>query len=274
MFRKTPFAWQVPATCLALFLACGCGKNPTAPTVVPGEKTLTDVQAREVAQSVGQTYAGASALDFARALFLPAHKPALNGLSSDRPARAARLTAEGDDFAYEIDAFDAQGNPVPWETTDWSLIERVVMRWNLAWDVPPDAQGSFSHGHFRGTYDITGLSPAASELRFSGSAADTLAYRFVWTGYDVSAHATWDEHDDRVRWSKDYVSNPYPLSGTETFRVDQHGVAIVGSDRETEDLTADVQLTFNGGVWADLTIDHRFNYKLNLDTGEVVSAGA
>jgi hypothetical protein len=245
------------------FALAGCGRKPVGP-----EHGLTQAQAQEAAQEFGRQYTGTTPLEFTRALLLPI---GIGNVKSNRarPARAGSVTAADQTFTYEIQAYDANGTLVPWDSTDPSLFARVDVSWRLRWDYTDASGPSFFRWHDAGRYSVTGFRAADAEWGVSGAASDSLQFRFVDATDDVSGDSRWAVGEQAVRWSKSADATVYPLGGTESILGD---VLVQGNEsgqRVDESFHADAVLTYNGTVWAGLLIDGKYRFELNLDTGEV-----
>ncbi len=101
------------------------------------------------------------------------------------------------------------------------------------------------------------------------AAGDTLDYRVLWQDVDVSGHANWQIEVLDLRWAKDWAVQAYPPAGRETIITDQHGAVLANGKRTTEDLSTNLVIAFNGTRWADLTVEGRYHFTLDLDTGDV-----
>jgi hypothetical protein len=258
------------AALLMVLTASGCGKKSTPTSPTTDNHNLDIEQAQQIATTVGSEFQGMEILQSLGGLFEMAGPSAgTQRARNARPARAGRMTQDNGDGTYEIVAYNAAGQEVPWETTPYDQIQRVVVNWNIQWDWTSDSGPSFSRGHALGSYDVSGFLPSATELVISGAARDSMKYRFTGDGYDLNGDAIWVEGVEALRWSKDTETNPYPLSGRESIFVDQNWTYTSAQANSADHQKANVVITFNGTQWADLTVDDRYHFKLDLSTGQV-----
>lgn len=270
-----------PAVLMVVALSVNsCGKNPVAPSITEPatvEKTpVTATQAQRVAEVTGRGFAGTTSLEFARSLFFPARRAGAGTAPTARPARTGGLTATHDVFTdvfnYEAEPFDALGRAVSWETTDWNLIHRVVMRWSMTREWVSATDSSSFRGSATGRYDVSGLTPESPELLLSGTANDALSYRLLLENADLAGRADGQASFSDLRLSKGGRS--YPLAGSQTIVTNQHGMVLANGERTSDDFAANVVIAFNGTRWATLTVDGLYRFRLDLDTGVVESPPA
>src|SRR5262245_45053080 len=182
----------------ALLALAGCGTDHG------GEHgdDITYEQAREAARTVASEFQGTSSLDFTMGLLGPltgAHSRSGKGSAfteSQRPGRIGTLTADDGTFDYTVRAFDGSGSEVPWETTSWDQIARIVVSWNLKYDYQEAGDPSYWRGSAHGNYDISGLLATSDVMKFSGAAQDTFAYKFVYLNYQWTGDGMWQGIDD------------------------------------------------------------------------------
>ena len=125
-----------------------------------------------------------------------------------------------------------------------------------------------------GELDIGGLAAGMDTLTFDGTATDTTDARY--TSLDgtrtLDVHALATRVLAAVKKLKDRNVNPWPLSGTATWNlaVDKYASGPTGGIEAHWDIVA--VLTFNGTRTAELAINGRFHYHLDLLTGDVTRA--
>jgi hypothetical protein len=121
-----------------------------------------------------------------------------------------------------------------------------------------------------GTLDVRGLVSAADTLVFDGTATDTTDARY--TSLDdrtVDVHVLATRMLARVRVLKNRRVHPWPLGGTATWNlsVDKFASGPRGGIEVHYD--AVVVVEFDGTQYADVTVNGRYRYRMDLQTGGV-----
>jgi hypothetical protein len=122
-----------------------------------------------------------------------------------------------------------------------------------------------------GTLDVSGLAAAVDTLVFAGTATDTTDARY--TSLDglrtVDVHVLATRVLAGVRALKNRNVNPWPLSGTATWNlsVDKFASGPRGGIEVHYEAVAVVE--FDGTQYADVTVNGRYRYRMDLLTGGV-----
>ena len=122
-----------------------------------------------------------------------------------------------------------------------------------------------------GTLDVNGLAAAVDTLVFDGTATDTTDARY--TSLDglrtVDVHVLATRVLAGVRALKNRNVNPWPLSGTATWNlsVDKYANGPRGGIEVHYD--AVVVVEFDGTQYADVTVNGRYRYRMDLQTGGI-----
>lgn len=190
-----------------------------------------------------------------------------------RPAAIESVTES--DTSFERGRFT-----ITLERTFFDIDDNALQQWDASAvraAVHSRIRGAAAGVHYRatggrtGTLDVNGLAMAVDTLVFDGAATDTTDARY--TSLDGSRTA--DVHVlatrvlARVRTLKSRDVNPWPLDGTATWNlsVDRYADAPHGGIEAHVD--AVVVVAFNGTASADATVNGRYRYHVNLQTGDV-----
>ena len=123
-----------------------------------------------------------------------------------------------------------------------------------------------------GVLNVNGLAAAVDTLLFDGTATDTTDARF--TSLDglrtVDVHVLATRVLASVRALKNRSVNPWPLSGTATWTVSVDKFANGPRGGIEAHYQAVVVMTFDGTRVADVEVNGRYHYHLDLQTGDVV----
>lgn len=242
----------------------GCAKPPT---VVPEDGWRG---AEKVATAVSGSFLGVTPMESTRLLLPRAPGPdALTASSVPRANRVGSLTGDDSFFIYEIEAFDTAGNPVPWESSQWEIIDRVRVIWRFHLDWADSAGPSYMRLGSSGEYDVRGVQQAAPEYVFSGASRDTSDYRMVIPDVDIEGRCTWLAGSQAVRWSKAW-DRPYPLGGRQHYDVDLEWIVRSNQGDQRDHVKASVVIEYDGTRFATMTVDGQYRFRLDLETGTVV----
>lgn len=166
------------------------------------------------------------------------------------------------------------------ERTFFDIDGNALQQWDASavrGEIHSRVRGVAAGVHYRasggrtGTLDVNGLATAVDTLAFDGTATDTTDARY--TSLDGSRTA--DVHVlatlvlARVRALKNRGVNPWPLDGIATWNlsVDRYADAPHGGIEAHVDAVAVV--AFNGTSSAEVTVNGRYHYRLNLQSGDV-----
>ena len=169
-------------------------------------------------------------------------------------------------IALERTFFDVDGNAL--QRWDMSAVRVAVGSW---------VRGSVTAVRYQatlgrtGTLDVRGLAAAADTLVFDGTAADTTDARYASLDdrRTVDVHVLATRVLARVRVLKNRDVHPWPLSGTATWNlsVDKFADGPRGGIEVHYD--AVVVVEFDGTQVADVMVNGRYRYRMDLQTGGV-----
>lgn len=269
-FRNQLLARLARFTLCAMVLA-GCGKTSESVKPQPQPSGLDKAAADEVArQSASALYGGP--LSMANALLMPflGSAPA-TARRAARPARVGVVQSDSTEFWYEIHAYNADNQELDWASTPMDSIARLTMAWR--WHLSTSDAGDSLLWHSEGTYAFSGMASASTRLTVNASDQGRFA---------LSAHADqqWLVFDlasttgiDRVAWEKS-GEPAYPVSGSITSTWKGSWDYNDGGRREAASIDTRSKLTLNGSRTADLLVDDRYHYSVDLETGEIGGLGA
>jgi len=163
--------------------------------------------------------------------------------------------------------YDIDGNQL--QQWDASAVRAVIESWVRGAVSGPRYQATVGR---TGTLNVNGLAAAVDTLTFDGVATDTTDARYT----SLDGTRTADVHVlatrvlAAVKALKDRNANPWPLSGTATWNVAVDKYANGPQGGIEVHYTAVVAVTFNGTQFADVAVNGRYHYRLDLQTGDVV----
>lgn len=267
---------------IALFMAAtagvlgGCGNSSTSPEPA----SLGREEAVALAEHLGSYLAGQTPEE--RVLYL--------AWSHGKSASRSAAKDDGDDWLwdYDITCYDAAGQVMDWDSADWTEIARMVVQWNQHYRLGVDDGNQdwiwYLAGAGHGSYELGGIDDASAVTTLNGAAVDssTYHYRFFLSegayDWDCAGQSNWSENHQNVRWRNNYAyddtSAVYPLDGVSTYAVhdrwtshwhDANGIA-----DESEDVSGTVRIAYNGTRYVPVTVDDRYEFTLDLDTGEIL----
>ncbi len=259
--RSTIFAIGLAALGLGLG---GCGKSSDVTGVGKAAQQTADDIAVEVGAATGVDPGGMmTEIEGTSAAVPSALAPV--GLES---VMAADTTFTRGPFtiALERTFYDVDDNVL--QAWDPSATRAVVSSW---------VRGAITGARYQatvgrsGTLDVNGLAAALDTLVFDGTAIDTTDARYT----SLDGSRTVDVHVQAtrllvgVRTLKNRDVNPWPLTGTATWRlsVDKFAEGPRGGLEAHYD--AVVVASFDGTSTADVVVSGRYRYRLNLQTGAV-----
>lgn len=275
MFKTTLRTLAALATLTALVGVTGCSKHPDQ-SLKPFDEDITQQQADAVAEHAGETFHDAGSLFLARGVLMGGfYRP---GMAARPVARRSRGTVRTDAawFDYQLTCWDANGRVIDWETSSNEEIARLKMDWSLHVDAGADAglgtgqRDSILLG-FQGAYDVTGLQAASANFDLNGTANDTLFFEVYSSEGHAVSHGTWACGDDHVVLGKDSARQPYPLSGTTRFSVDETWSTTSRTGSDSGSTRCAVTVRYDGTRYADMLVGRTHHYRLDLDTGEVTA---
>jgi hypothetical protein len=169
-------------------------------------------------------------------------------------------------LSLEREFFDVDDNALqPW---DPSAVRAVVHSW---------LRGAVTGMRYRatrgrtGTLAVRGLAPAVDTLVFEGSATDTTDARYT----SLDGSRTTDVHVlatrtlAGVRALKAPGVSPWPLGGTATWNLSVDKYANTPRGGIEAHIEAVAVAAFDGTPSVIATVNGRFRYRLNLQTGDV-----
>jgi hypothetical protein len=242
----------------------GCGKTSD----VTGVGAVTRQAADDIAVEIG---AAASADGGGMMTEIEGARSALPLTLEPAPIEslvAADTTLARGPFTLSLERafFDVDDNALqPW---DPSAVRAVVHSW---------LRGAVNSVRYRatrgrtGTLGVGGLAPAVDTLVFEGSATDTTDARYT----SLDGSRTTDVHVlatrtlDGVRTLKERGVNPWPLGGAATWKLSVDKYANTPRGGIEAHIEAVVVVAFDGTPSATATVNGRFRYRLNLQTGDV-----
>lgn len=245
-----------------LLVVAGCGKNVVDPPPPP----LTQEQADSMATRAGDELVRAAVIDQARGLLVPL-------AAAERRPRVANRGAVSQDssrFDYQITCYGLDGREVDWATTSVDSIDRLVLRWEYYVHTEGQESGWTWRWHWqsRGGFDFRGFSSASAEYRLDGVSRDSVDYAWLWESASSDGRGRSETSYHGVRLGKDYFQQRYPLGGRVAFQMDAHWKSRGPEGNRQEDLSADVEVRYNGSRYAELIVVGIYHYRLDLDTGE------
>ncbi len=261
---------------LAAFMAiavvvAGCGSsNSTAPVTGSVTQTTADDLAIQTVASMDlvggdvQAAVGGTPTAPARAVPIWPHEA--------RPARTwwdTTYSSSGITFEASRTYYDGSNNVLPGygPTATW-------MRWtSRAYGTYEGPRDTATVGHST-SLDLHGLQSSTDTLRFDGTCADTLLNRFRSYDGTITHYFYWvsGETIDNVRFLKSLLSSPgggHPISGTVGITVSADRLRSNNRVDVAAHFDAVILITFNGASPAVITVNGRFYYQWNLDTGQV-----
>lgn len=260
-------------TCFALcaMVLAGCGKASQPLQPAPEPSGLDKAAADEVAtQSASQFRSGP--LTIANSLLLPlfGSRPAMAACAV-RPRRVGVVQSDSTEFWYEIHADDAAGHELDWASAPTESIARLTMGWR--WHLSTSDSGDSLLWHSEGTYSFSGMSSSSARLMVDASDQGRFAISAhtdpQWLVFDLASTTG----IDRMAWEKS-GGPAYPVSGTITSTWKGNWDYNDGQRREAGAIDTRSKLTLNGSRSADLLVDGRYHYTVDLETGEVGGLGA
>jgi hypothetical protein len=259
---KARFTSYAFALLLAAPLLAGCGKKITEPEI----HELSAQEALTLAQRAGEGFKDQGVLERSRALLAPIGRTASPLKGTGRVPTEGVQSDSVNTFSYEIQAWDASGRPVDWATAPFESIARLRLAWEYRWNW--SSPEWYTRGHSKGAFDVTGLMPSSEVMTWNGSEQNSSEYRWVLPPQEYWGHGIWAVAYQDLVWSKDYLA-PYPLGGRVSMQMDESWTIREGASDDTQAYREDVMVTFNGTRYAELVVDGRFRFRLDLETGEV-----
>ena len=252
---------QFVLVALSAALLSGCGKGVESVVVPdpPVDKQAADLLAQQAARTLL-----AGPLATARGLVLPAFAGGTATRRSPvRPARVGTVSTDSTDFWYEIHAYDAAGQELPWESADPALLARLTMAWRftlMAEEVPNSVKW-----HSEGNYDFTGF--ASSQSRIILQATDRQQIDLdLHDGAQYSIlHLTSADALSGLALEKSGAP-AYPVAGrlSSAFDGSWEFDTVEGKDKGAA--SGSVVVTFDGSRYANVLVSGYWSYKLDLET--------
>ena len=249
------------ATILALG---GCGKTSDVTGLGAAAQQAADDIAVEVGASASADRGGfLTEIEGTGAAVPVAARPAtIEGLA------AAETTFARGPFTITLDRtfYDIDGNAL--QQWDPSAVRAEFPSWVRGAATGVRYQATVGRA---GVLSVSGLAAAMDTLVFDGTATDTTDARF--TSLDgvrtVDVHVLATRVPAGVRVLKNRTVNPWPLSGTVTWNVAVDKYAIGPQGGIEARYTAVVVVTFDGTPSADASVNGRYHYRINLQSGDV-----
>ena len=255
---------------LAVWLAAivialgGCGKSSDVTGVGAAAQQAADDIAVQIGASASADNGGMmTEIEGTRSAVPMALQPA-----SIEGVTAADTTFARGPFTITLERifFDIDDNALqPW---DPSAVRAVIHSWLRGAVTGVRYQATAGR---TGTLNVNGLAAAVDTLVFDGTATDTTDARYA----SLDGSRTADVHvlSTRVlagvRALKNRGVNPWPLGGTATWNLSVDKYANTPRGGLEAHVDAVVVVTFDGTPYADVTVNGRYRYRLNLQTGDV-----
>jgi hypothetical protein len=260
-------------TMLAIGLAAGlaalsgCGKSSDVTGIANAPQATADLVAVEAGASASADNGGLMAEIQGTTAAVPTRA---RNVSPDQIAAADTTFLRGNlTITIGRTFYDATDAALPqW---DPSAVRVVVTSWLRGTVTGPRYSATIGR---TGTLNIHGLQAAADTMVFDGVATDTTDAVYV----SLDGTRTFDVHVLATRTLagitklKNTNVNPWPLAGTATWNlsVDKYASGQQGTIEAHYD--AVVVVTFNGTEFADVTVNGRFHYKIDLQNGSCARA--
>lgn len=248
----------------AIFALGGCGKSSN----VTGLGTAAQQASDDIAVQIG---AAASADNGGMMTEIEgtssAVPMAVQPATIDGVAAADTTFARGP-FTITLNRtfYDIDGNAL--QQWDPSAVRAVINSWVRGAVTGLRYQATVGR---TGILNVNGLAAAVDTLLFDGTATDTTDARY--TSLDglrtVDVHVLATRVLANVRALKNRNVNPWPLSGTATWNVSVDKYATGPAGGIEAHYNAVVVVTFDGTPYADVTVNGRYRYRMNLQTGDV-----
>jgi len=265
--RRTILAWMLPLLLPALLLTSCGAKDPVSPQQqAPHEQGLEPAVANGIAaQAAGTVMSGGPIASAKSLLSMFGASPVARGRMT-RPARVGSVKSDSTEFTYEIRAYDAAGNEVQWAWVASDSIARVTMSWHYFADIS-DTSGAYL-SRYDGNYEFTGLQSTEPRIVMSGveqfggryqGHSGNMAWLYVYSSDDAIDHVAWEKSGTPA----------YLVAGALAMNFKGNWDSTYEGQRSTGSFDVRVRLTLNGTQFADLLVDDRYHYKLDLVTGAV-----
>ena len=262
---------QAAASLLMLAtLIAGCSK----PNVPVEETHVTREVADSLANVAARQVADEAPLQWFRAMILAPVGAAPNaGKHSPRAARRGAVADDSTSYYYEITCYGLDGRPADWTTTPYDSIERILIDWEFYVNVDyQDVGWSWhSHWHSKGKFDLRGFSSQSAEFQCDGASRDSADVAWADAATAARESGRWLIDYRAIRWGKDFLQHPYPLSGSLGLDMEEHWRA---TGEQPRDVNVRVAINFNGTRYAVMVVDGIYRYHLDLDTGETTPVSA
>lgn len=264
---KRPSGGRVLAVWLAATILAlgGCGKSADVTGLGAVAQQTSDDIAVQVGASASADGGGMmTELEGTRSAVPMTVHPA----TIDRVASPETTFVRGP-FTITLDRtfYDIDGNAL--QQWDPSAVRAVVNSW---------VRGAITGVRYQatvgrtGVLNVSGLAAAVDTLVFDGTATDTTDARF--TSLDglrtVDVHVLSTRVLTTVRALKNRTVNPWPLSGTATWTVSVDKYANGPRGGIEAHYQAVVVMTFDGTQSADVSVNGRYHYRVDLQTGVAV----
>lgn len=267
MKRHLVSGLSIAAGMLAV-LTTGCGKDAAPTAATPRRSEMTSQAAKDIAAQFGSTLSRQNGLAFNRV-----GGTTLQAMARGQGAVASRtgekvLTDEAEfSWSFSVTFFDADGRQQI--TFDPSTTARLAVLAKARGRVTT-AEQQASIGTRR-SLDVDGILPAETEIEIDGALNDTASCLFkardgsLERRYFIVASGSLTD----VRQLKDETVNPYPLSGTAKWQVTADAFERNSEGEASAHYEASVEVTFNGTEYPTITVDKRWRYSVDLETGAV-----
>ena len=260
-------------TMLAIGLAAvlvalsGCGKSSDVTGIANAPQATADLVAVQAGAAASADNGGLMIELQGSTAAVPTR---VQTVAPDRIAAADTTFTRGN-LTITIDRtfYDATGTALPqW---DPSAVRVVITSW---------LRGTVSGTRYSatigrtGTLNIHGIQAAADTLVFDGVATDTTDAVYV----SLDGTRTIDVHVLATRTLagitrlKNTSVDPWPLAGTATWTLSVDKYAAGSQSTIEAHYDAVVVVTFNGTEFADVTVNGRFHYRIDLQTGACARA--
>jgi hypothetical protein len=247
---------------LSAALLASCSKSNPGPQPPPPPPEWSHEIADRTAQAIAN-----GPMEIALGLVSAPMAPAGSArLRAARPSRVGRVSTDSTDFAYEIHAYDVMGHEVAWDTTPMDSIARMTMDWRYAFDYAD--QGQFLKWNTEGHFEFVGFAGAQPRLVVTANAQELWDWDLAYDNVTSKGHFDARSAIDHVAWEKSGTPI-YPVAGTITMLWVGSWSASSPDGNQSESINTSSKVTLNGSRYADLVVDGKYHFQLDLETGGV-----
>jgi len=267
MKRSSAFTMLAIGLAAGLVTLQGCGKSSDVTGIANVPQATADLVAVQAGASASADNGGLMTEIQGSTAAVPTRAQTV---SPDRILAADTTFSRGNlTITIGRTFYDATDTALPqW---DPSAVRVVITSWLRGTVTGPRYSGTIGR---TGTLNIRGIQAATDTLVFDGVATDTTDAIYV----SLDGTRTFDVHVLATRTLagvtklKNTNVNPWPLAGTATWNLSVDKYASGQQGTIEAHYEAVVVLTFNGTEFADVTVNGRFHYKIDLQTGSCARA--